>query len=73
MRCASCKGVAHPATGHQHSARVLICGPCARSWAAWLAKHTRRKMRVGPRGKGSDYFSFYDRVGKRETTVGLEK
>ena len=48
-RCASCTGVAHPATGHYHSPKVLICGPCARRWFAWLAAHTR------PR-KGTDFY-----------------
>lgn len=40
-RCSSCKGVFHPQTGHAHSAAVVICGPCARRFFAWLERHTR--------------------------------
>lgn len=48
-RCAACKGVAHPSTGHAWSASVIVCGPCTRRFFAWVAQHTR------PR-KGSDFY-----------------
>ncbi len=48
-RCASCPGVAHPATGHQWSPSTLICHACALRFYKWLAQHTR------PR-KGSDFY-----------------
>lgn len=28
-RCASCRGVAHPATGHQWTPKTLVCRGCA--------------------------------------------
>lgn len=43
-RCAACKGVAHPATGHAWSAAVLVCGPCTRAFFAWA------RNRPGPAG-----------------------
>jgi hypothetical protein len=48
--CAACGGAAHDATGHRWSAKVLVCGPCARRFFKWAQGHTR------PR-KG---LSFYD-------------
>ncbi len=62
MRCASCKGAAHPATGHQHSAKILICGPCARRWNAWLQSQTKRRFRIGAKGS-KRYTTFYGRDG----------
>jgi hypothetical protein len=63
MRCASCKGPYHPATGHAHSEKTVICGVCTRSMLKWLEGQTHRKFRVGP--KGSKVFvSFYGREDK---------
>lgn len=59
MICPACKGVCHPATGHQHSPSMLICGPCAREFFKWVERHTR------PR-KGT---SFYDAAVKWRTSV----
>ena len=51
MKCASCDGVAHPATGCAWSPKTLICGPCTRRFWAWMMQHTRAR-----KGKPS----FYD-------------
>lgn len=66
QRCASCKGVAHPSTGHQHSPNVLICGPCARRWFKWLAGHTK------PR-KGTDFYSAAVKWRQTPPTTPVEK
>lgn len=42
-RCSACGGVYHEATGHRHSDRTRLCGPCARDWLAWLKRHTARR------------------------------
>lgn len=49
MRCASCHGAAHPASGCQYSERVIVCGPCTRRFWAWVRVHTK------PR-KGTDFY-----------------
>ena len=58
-RCPSCGGVAHPATGCQHSENVVVCGPCTRKFWAWLAPFTNNKGR----GKGRK-LAFYDSVNR---------
>ena len=61
MRCAACKGVAHPATGCQYSKQTLICRACTRRFWEWLRKHTNGKgRRKGP--------NFYDHVKPIEET-----
>lgn len=55
-KCASCPGVAHPATGCQYSERVLICAQCTKRFWVWLRQHTNGK---GRRKKGPN---FYDHV-----------
>ena len=68
VKCASCKGVAHPATGSQHSETFIVCGRCTRETWAWVRTHTDRVYRVGPKGvpKGERRFvSFYEAAGKR--------
>lgn len=42
-RCSACKGVYHEATGHRHSEKTVLCGPCARNYLNWLKGHTNRK------------------------------
>jgi hypothetical protein len=32
--------VYHEATGHRWGDRTVLCGPCARSFVAWLKRHT---------------------------------
>jgi hypothetical protein len=55
MRCACCKGAAHPASGCQYSERVIICGRCTREAWRWIKGHTNSKgRRKGP--------NFYDHV-----------
>jgi hypothetical protein len=43
MRCSACTGVYHEATGHRLGDRTVLCGPCARSWLAWLKSQTNRR------------------------------
>jgi len=55
IRCRTCGGVAHPATGCVYSPSFIVCGPCTRSAWAWIRQHTAGKgRRRGP--------SFYDHV-----------
>jgi hypothetical protein len=42
-RCSACKGVWHPATGHRHSDKTVVCGPCARHFFGWVKTHTNRR------------------------------
>ena len=56
MTCASCKGVAHPATGCAWSETTLVCGPCARSFWRWMMQHTRAR-----KGKPSFYDAALDK------------
>lgn len=66
MKCASCKGVAHPATGSQYSKNYIICGPCTRSFWTWVKGHTNRVYRTGPKGaKPKVFASFYEAAGKK--------
>lgn len=45
MKCASCEGVAHPATGCAWSERTLVCRSCAVRFWAWMQSHTRARAR----------------------------
>jgi hypothetical protein len=58
MRCAACKGPAHPASGCQYTARTLVCGPCARRFWEWAVRHANGAGRR--RG-----IAFYDHVTAR--------
>jgi hypothetical protein len=62
--CASCKGVAHPATGCQYSETMIICGPCIRKAWVWIAGHTNTSKRVGPKGS-KQRVSFYEAATKK--------
>lgn len=61
IRCRTCRGVAHPATGCVYSPTFIVCGPCTRE--AWfgpggLLEHINGKGRR--RG-----LSFYEHAGLR--------
>ena len=43
MRCFSCGGPAHPATGCQYTETLIMCGPCTREFWAWMRRHTSRR------------------------------
>jgi hypothetical protein len=66
MTCASCKGVAHPATGHTWSERTLVCGPCARRFWKWAIQHTNAQTR---RKKGKPSPDFYGAALKKNGDV----
>ena len=51
MKCAACKGVYHPATGHVLSEQLVLCGPCTREHVKWLKQHLRRKW------GGADFYA----------------
>lgn len=63
MRCASCGGVAHPATGCQYSETMIVCGPCVRRFWSWALGHTNKVYRVGPKG-AKVFASFYIAAAK---------
>lgn len=57
IRCRTCGGVAHPATGCVYSPTFIVCGPCTREAWAWIRNFTAGKgRRRGP--------SFYDHVNR---------
>ena len=43
MKCFTCGGAAHPASGSQYSESVVICGPCTREFWKWVRRHTSQK------------------------------
>lgn len=57
LRCATCGGVAHPATGCQYTPTFIVCGPCTREAWRWLLAHINGK---GAR-KG---LYFYEHAGR---------
>lgn len=57
ITCRTCGGVAHPATGCVYSPTFIVCGPCVRSFWAWmLAFQNGKGRRKGVR--------FYDHVNQ---------
>lgn len=63
-KCATCDGVAHPATGCVYSPNFITCGPCVRAFWIWVVRHTNGKgRRKGP--------NFYDHVRPVETPRAL--
>lgn len=56
MRCASCKGAAHPASGCQYSEKTIICGRCVREFWRWVKGHTQ------PRKKKGKLLDFYGSI-----------
>ena len=62
IRCRTCDGVAHPATGCVYSPTFIVCGPCVRSFWSWVVRHTNAK---GRRRKGqAPSPSFYEHVNR---------
>lgn len=61
LRCRTCGGVAHPATGCVYPPTrpggpiFIVCGPCVREAWKWLSKH------INGKGARSGVF-FYDHV-----------
>jgi len=49
MKCSACDNPYHPAPGHRWTAKVVLCGVCARDWFQWLKG---RMGAVGSRKKG---------------------
>ena len=41
--CSACGTPYHPSTGHIHSDKTLLCGPCARDFSKWVSGQTRRR------------------------------
>lgn len=67
MKCASCDGVAHEATGCQWSRAVLVCHGCAVSFWQWMIGHTNdkpRKKKSKKNGKPSP--DFYGAALRKE-------
>lgn len=58
IRCRTCGGVAHPATGCVYTPTFIVCGPCTREAWAWIVGHTSAKGRRNGRP------SFYDHVNR---------
>lgn len=47
VTCAACLGPYSPVTGHAWTARVVLCGPCARDWLRWLKAQLGRGAHRG--------------------------
>lgn len=58
MRCPSCGGVSHPATGSVLPSGQVTCGPCVRRFWSWASEHGKKTYRVGKKGKGSVRIPF---------------
>lgn len=43
MKCFSCSGPFHPASGHYWSPDVPVCGPCIRHFLVWFKQHMKRR------------------------------
>lgn len=65
MRCPSCGGVSHPATGSVLPSGEVVCGPCVRRFWAWASEHGKKTYRVGKKGKGSKYIAFPTGITKK--------
>ncbi len=71
IRCATCQGVAHPATGCAYTETFIVCGPCTRQAWAWIRQFTAGKGRR-PRSTVQPGFErwyqptggFYDHVNR---------
>jgi hypothetical protein len=57
MTCATCGGVAHPATGCQYTETFIVCGPCTRRAWEWIRVHVNARDRRGR--------YFYEAAGRR--------
>lgn len=65
MRCPSCGGASHPATGSVLPSGEVVCGPCVRRFWGWASEHGKKTYRVGKRGKGSKYIAFPTGITKK--------
>lgn len=63
MKCSSCQGVAHPATGCQWSPQTLVCHACAQRFWTWMMNHTSERPR---KKKGKPSPDFYGAALKKE-------
>lgn len=65
IRCRTCGGVAHPATGCVYSENFIVCGPCTREAWVWIRGFTNQKgRRRGP--------SFYGCVNRISPPIVVE-
>lgn len=67
MRCPSCGGVSHPATGSVLPSGEVVCGPCVRRFWSWASEHGKKTYRVGKKGKGSKYIAFPTGITKKNS------
>lgn len=58
IRCRTCEGVAHPASGCAYSPTFIVCGPCTREAWKWLREMTASK------GRRKGRPAFYDHVNR---------
>jgi phage FluMu protein Com len=66
IRCATCSGVAHPASGCAYTPTFIVCGPCTRAAWTWIRQHTANKgRRRGP--------SFYEHVNTIAPAISIER
>ena len=55
MRCAACKGVYHPITGHVFTEETVLCGPCAREFYKWYKLRMAQMDHPTKKSKGGTF------------------
>lgn len=73
MKCASCSGVAHPATGHAWSERTLVCRACYVRFRDWMIGHTSERKRTKKGRLSSDFYGAALRKAETLDMTGREK
>jgi hypothetical protein len=63
LRCSACANPYHESTGHRHSDRTRLCGPCAREFAKWVKSHTRKHGKI----------DFYEHAAKSVRPAGDQR
>ena len=62
MRCISCGGAAHPATGAQYTVTAITCWRCTETFWKWVREQTSK--RPSRRNRRHPEIDFYTAAGK---------
>lgn len=60
IRCVTCQGPAHPASGAEYAPGVVQCGPCVRETWAWVI----RRVNTPPRPGKLNFFAHVNRIAE---------
>lgn len=61
IRCKTCEGPAHPATGCVYSPSFVVCMRCTREAWAWVLNHVNSK---GRRGGRPGFYAHVNTIGE---------